>query len=82
MGSGHILGVDGDIDLPLSLDADLESLLLGGTLCSFTKRGCGSFSRSLSGSLSIPTTNGPWLRYRPCSGSWILSCCKISRALF
>ena len=33
MGSGHILGVDGDLDLPLSLDADLESLLLGGTLC-------------------------------------------------
>ena len=23
---------DGDLDLPLSLDADLESLLLGGTL--------------------------------------------------
>ena len=33
IGSGHTLGTDGDLDLPLSLDADLESLLLGGTPC-------------------------------------------------
>ena len=30
--SPHAGCFDGDLDLPLSLDADLESLLLGGTL--------------------------------------------------
>ena len=48
MGTGHIPGVDGDLDLPLSLDADLESLLLGGTLCVLVQKGDVDFSLDLS----------------------------------
>ena len=48
MGSGRILGVDGDLDLPLSLDADLESLLLGGTLCVLLPKGDVGLSLELS----------------------------------
>ena len=40
MGSGYCLpGGDGDLDPPLLLDADPESLLLGGTLCAFLPTG-------------------------------------------
>ena len=39
MGSGYCLSGDGDLDLPLLLDADPESLLLGGTVCAFLPTG-------------------------------------------
>ena len=52
MGSGYTLGVDGDLDLPLSLDADLESLLLGGTLCALLPTGDVDLSLDLC--LSLP----------------------------
>ena len=48
MGSEHVLGTDGDLDLPLSLDADLESLLLEGTLCVLVQKGDVDFSLDLS----------------------------------
>ena len=63
MGSGYCLsGVDGDLDLPLLLDADPELLLLGLTLLSIiSKRGSRSFSRSPSGFWTIHTNFGPLL---------------------
>ena len=64
MGSKHVLGTDGD------LDADLKSLLPGGTLCVLLQKGDVDFSLDLSLDLYfIPTTNGPWLRNRSCSVS-------------
>ena len=48
MGSGYTLGVDGDLDLPLSLDADLESLFLGGTFCALLPTGHVDLSLDLS----------------------------------
>ena len=44
IGSEHTFGTDGDLDLPLSLDADLESLLQGGTLCVLVQKGNVDFS--------------------------------------
>ena len=62
MGSGYfLLGGNGDLDLPPSSDVGLESLLPGGTLSYIFKRGCGSFPRSLSGSMAIHTNYGSWL---------------------
>ena len=52
MGTGYTLGEDGDLDLPLSLDADLESLLLGVTLCAFLLTGYMDLSLDLC--LSLP----------------------------
>ena len=46
MGSGQILGIDGDLDL--SLDLDLESLLLGGTFCALFPKGDMDLSPDLS----------------------------------
>ena len=56
MGSEYTLGVDGDLDLPLSLDADLESLLLGGTHCALLPTGDVDLSLdfSLDLCLSLP----------------------------
>ena len=48
MGSKHVLGTDGDLDLSLSLDADLKSLLPGGTLCVLLQKGDVDFSLDLS----------------------------------
>ena len=48
IGSEHILGTDGDLDLPLSIDVDPESLLLGGTLCVLVQKGDADFSLDFS----------------------------------
>ena len=48
IGSEQVLEKDGDLDLPLSLDVDLESLLLGGTFCALLKEGDVDFSLDLS----------------------------------
>ena len=60
MGSGYTLGVDGDLDLPLSLDADLEPLLLGGTLCALLPTGDVDLSLDLY--LSLPLMDLGWDR--------------------
>ena len=64
MGSGYTLGVDGDLDLPLSLDADLESLLLGGTLSALLSTGDVDLSLNLSLDLclSLPLMDLGWDR--------------------
>ena len=55
VGSKYVLGTDGNLDLPPSLDADPEPLLPEGTLCVlFTKRECAFFSRFLPNSLFHP----------------------------
>ena len=53
MGSEYVLGTDGDLDPPLSLDADLESLLLGGTLCVLVQKGGVDFTLDLSLDLKL-----------------------------
>ena len=58
MGSKHVLWTDGNIDLSLSLDADLKSLLPGGTLCVLLQKGDVDISLDLSLDLYfIPTNN-------------------------
>ena len=48
IGSEQVLEKDGDLDLPLSLDVDLESLLLRGTFCALLKERDVDFTLDLS----------------------------------
>ena len=56
MGSGYfLLGGDGDLDLSPTRDADLESLLIGGTFCVLLTQGDGDLSLDLPLDLVLST---------------------------